>query len=130
MATRLAWRCNRPALQIATRVTVRRVRFTILVAMCGCRFVFGIHDPDPITPGDGAFGEGIEIDGPADSSTPGLCVVHTDCASNACLPDGSCADPNDIAWVDELGTSNPTCSRALPCSTISNAINTNKPTIR
>src|SRR6185437_1368854 len=34
------------------------------------------------------------------------CTAHSDCASGACLADGSCADEDDVAYVSETGTDN------------------------
>lgn len=55
------------------------------------------------------------------------CSVHADCASNACLPDGSCGTDTNVAYVDATGSaSNTTCTKAAPCSTIAKALATTK----
>lgn len=53
-----------------------------------------------------------------DAHTCGGCVVHADCASGTCLPDGSCADDSQVAWVSPQGTTNASCDKVTPCSTI------------
>src|SRR5262245_20350800 len=54
------------------------------------------------------------------------CLMHADCtASNACLPDGSCADPNNVIYVDQDGSDTPTsgsCSFDSKCATITHAL--------
>lgn len=52
----------------------------------------------------------------ADAACRG-CSVHTECASAACLPDGSCADEATVAYVSAGGTGT-TCTKAAPCSTL------------
>lgn len=46
------------------------------------------------------------------------CRAHTECASLACLPDGSCADEGMIAYVapTPTGTDNASCGKAMPCT--------------
>jgi hypothetical protein len=45
------------------------------------------------------------------------CRSHGDCpASGACLPDGSCADPAQVAYVAANGTGN--CTFGSPCGTL------------
>jgi hypothetical protein len=92
----------------------------------GCRWVFGIHDT--VANGDGNLADAIGIDGPPDSATGG-CVVHDNCTSGACLPDGTCANPQDIAWVDENGGGN-ACARTAPCARITDGIATARPYLR
>ena len=59
------------------------------------------------------------------------CTSHADCASNACLPDGSCGTDDNTAYVDAVsGTSNTVCSKAMPCNTISAGEATLKPNLR
>lgn len=53
-----------------------------------------------------------------DAHTCGGCVAHSDCASGTCLPDGSCADDSQVAWVSPQGTSNTSCDKTSPCATI------------
>jgi hypothetical protein len=55
------------------------------------------------------------------------CSAHADCASDACLPDGSCGTDSNVAYVDAAGSaSNTTCTKAAPCSTIAKALATAK----
>lgn len=55
------------------------------------------------------------------------CTSHAEClGSNTCLPDGSCANPSDVAYIAPWpkGTDNPACSMATPCTKIANALAT------
>lgn len=54
------------------------------------------------------------------------CSAHADCGSAACLPDGSCAMENEVAYLDSGGTDNPTCSKALPCTKFDKALVTGR----
>ena len=54
------------------------------------------------------------------------CEAHSECASSACLPDGSCADPGVIAYVSPTGTDNASCSQAMPCTDVANALATGR----
>ncbi|MFT3698922.1 MAG: choice-of-anchor Q domain-containing protein [Kofleriaceae bacterium] len=60
----------------------------------------------------------------ATDHTCGGCVAHSDCASGTCMPDGSCADDAQVAWVDAGfgGSPDANCSKATPCKTISPAL--------
>lgn len=59
------------------------------------------------------------------------CTRHIECASRACRPDGSCAAPEDVAYVDpQNGTVNSSCARTEPCPTITTALITKKPFIK
>jgi hypothetical protein len=58
-------------------------------------------------------------------------VAHTDCPSQACLPDGSCGDDSNVAYVDVDGTDNATCTKLAPCTKIAaDALVTNRPYIK
>ncbi len=54
------------------------------------------------------------------------CTAHTDCVSNACLPDGACGDDTNVAYVDPMGTDNPTCTKGSPCTKLDKALATNR----
>jgi len=54
------------------------------------------------------------------------CQAHADCASGACLPDGSCGDDATVAYVDPAGTDNLTCTKLMPCTKVSAALATNR----
>lgn len=55
------------------------------------------------------------------------CSKHDDCPlSSACLPDGSCATETDVAYVDPAQGSGATCSLAMPCKKVSDALATNR----
>lgn len=62
------------------------------------------------------------------------CTAHAQCASNACLPDGSCGDENRVAYVDPTGTDIITtgniCTKRTPCRTVVTALATNRPYVK
>jgi parallel beta helix pectate lyase-like protein len=58
------------------------------------------------------------------------CSAHTECASAACLPDGSCASEADVAYVDAAAAGSATCTKAAPCNLISAALATTKTIIK
>jgi hypothetical protein len=59
------------------------------------------------------------------------CRAHADCASGACLPDGSCADEAEVAYVDGgAPTTATTCTRAAPCHQLAQALVTARPYIK
>lgn len=57
------------------------------------------------------------------------CAQHADCASHTCLADGTCARADQVAYVRPAGSGSD-CTDAAPCSTINNALTTNKPVIK
>ena len=54
------------------------------------------------------------------------CTSHAQCTTNACLPDGSCADEARVAYVDPSGTDNALCTRSTPCTKVAKALATNR----
>ena len=58
------------------------------------------------------------------------CTTHSECASNACLPDGSCGDDSKVAYVDPTGTDNATCTKATPCTKVAKALATLHPFVK
>lgn len=58
------------------------------------------------------------------------CAAHAECASRACLPDGSCGDDAMVAYVDPAGTDNASCTNAMPCTLVSKALATNRPFVK
>jgi hypothetical protein len=59
------------------------------------------------------------------------CTAHTQCtASNVCLPDGTCADAAQVAYVQAGGTGALPCTKAAPCSTLDAGVRANKPTVK
>ncbi len=57
------------------------------------------------------------------------CVANSECASEACLPDGSCAAPTDVAWVSATGTGD--CSMPTSaCSKVTTAQGLGRSVIR
>lgn len=57
------------------------------------------------------------------------CSSHAECASNACLPDGSCGDDLTVAYVDPT-SSGTACTSAIPCKKASQALATNRPYVK
>ncbi|MEJ7598451.1 MAG: choice-of-anchor Q domain-containing protein [Kofleriaceae bacterium] len=58
------------------------------------------------------------------------CIAHVECASsNACLPDGSCADEAQVAYVAG-GGSGTQCTRLTPCGTLAAGLTTMRTTIK
>src|SRR6187402_3599813 len=55
------------------------------------------------------------------------CAAHAECASRACLPDGSCGDDISVAYVDPAGSDNPLCTSAEPCMRVFRALATGRP---
>jgi Right handed beta helix region len=59
------------------------------------------------------------------------CTAHTQCAvSNVCLPDGTCADAAQVAYVQAGGTGSLPCTKAAPCGTLDDGVRANKPTVK
>jgi hypothetical protein len=61
------------------------------------------------------------------------CRAHAECArSDACLPDGSCADPDadQVAYVQQGGTGTPPCARGAPCGTLQQGVDAGRPYIK
>jgi len=62
------------------------------------------------------------------------CEAHSECsASEACLPDGTCADPAQVAYVKPTtlgGTDNTECTLAQPCTKPSKALATGRPYVK
>jgi Right handed beta helix region len=49
------------------------------------------------------------------------CSAHADCASDACLPDGSCAEESAVVYLEEAGTG-ASCTKAAPCGSAITAV--------
>lgn len=64
----------------------------------------------------------------ADNACRG-CAAHAECASSACLPDGSCGTDATVAYVDGMG-SGTSCTRLAPCGKISDAVKLGKPFVK
>jgi hypothetical protein len=59
------------------------------------------------------------------------CVAHAECDdSNVCLPDGSCAAPGQVAYVQSGGTGAPPCARGAPCGTLQQGVDADRPYIK
>ena len=51
------------------------------------------------------------------------CRAHSECpGSDTCLPDGSCADPGQVAYVQAGGMGAPPCARGTPCGALQEGI--------
>ena len=58
------------------------------------------------------------------------CNSHPECPdSNACLPDGSCAAVDLVAYLRQDG-SGTVCTKELPCGTLNDGIQTGKPFVK
>jgi hypothetical protein len=62
------------------------------------------------------------------------CTAHAECGgSEACLPEGSCGDPGQVAYVKPAalgGTDNPSCTLAMPCTKVASALQTGRPYVK
>ncbi len=51
------------------------------------------------------------------------CSAHAECpASDTCLPDGWCANPEEVAYVQAGGTGAQPCTRAAPCGSLQEGV--------
>jgi len=58
------------------------------------------------------------------------CSKHSDCAlSSACLPDGSCALAENVAYVQAGGVGT-TCTQMSPCGTLDAGVKANRPYVK
>lgn len=57
------------------------------------------------------------------------CAAHAECASSACLPDGSCGGDATVAYVDPTGTGT-SCTVLSPCKRVSDALKTGRPFVK
>ncbi len=58
------------------------------------------------------------------------CTEHMQCTeSNVCLPDGTCADTAEVAYVDGF-TFGGACTRLQPCDSLAEALATNRPLVK
>lgn len=59
------------------------------------------------------------------------CSAHAQCSeTEACLPNGSCADATDVAYVSQNGTDTVGCTKFAPCNSIAKALATNRPYVK
>ncbi|HWU86262.1 MAG TPA: right-handed parallel beta-helix repeat-containing protein [Kofleriaceae bacterium] len=59
------------------------------------------------------------------------CAAHLDCQdSSACLSDGRCASPGEVAYVKAGGTGGPPCTEAMPCGSLQEGIDTGLPYVK
>ena len=66
------------------------------------------------------------------SNTCQECTEHVQCASNACLPDGTCGNDMSVAYVEPMpvGNDNSACSKEAPCATVMMALSTGRPYVK
>lgn len=57
------------------------------------------------------------------------CAAHSECPSNACLPDGTCGDDTNVAYVDPNGSGS-ACTKAMPCNHVSVGLATNRANVK
>ena len=58
------------------------------------------------------------------------CTAHAQCsASNVCLPDGSCADAEQVAYVAMSGSGS-ACTKTSPCGTLDAGLKKHKPFVK
>lgn len=57
------------------------------------------------------------------------CEAHAECASQLCLPDGSCGDQSQIAYVAKAGTGTD-CTLAAPCPLLADALAKDLPYVK
>lgn len=62
------------------------------------------------------------------------CSTHGECsASDVCLPEGRCAEPAEVAYVQAGGTGAQPCAKGAPCGTLQDgvtAVNASRPYIK
>lgn len=65
----------------------------------------------------------------ADSNKCERCTAHAQCTGSAvCLPDGSCANQTDVAYVapQPVGSDNASCTKTTPCVNMNKALQTSR----
>jgi hypothetical protein len=68
-----------------------------------------------------SFG-GCSFDRPRVGISGSDCLAHSDCASDVCLADGTCALETQIVYL-RAGGAGTVCSNAAPCGTLTAALN-------
>ena len=58
------------------------------------------------------------------------CSVHADCASEACLADGSCAPAERVAYAAAGSSDAAPCTQLAPCASLSRALATMRPWLK
>jgi hypothetical protein len=64
------------------------------------------------------------------ANTCSACSAHDQCDSDACLPTGACGDDAVVAYVAAGGDDGGTCTRAVPCGSITAAATKGKPYVK
>lgn len=57
-------------------------------------------------------------------------TMHSDCDSNACLPNRDCVEAATVAYVDPLGPNGAACTQEMPCNSFQAALETKRPYIK
>lgn len=56
------------------------------------------------------------------------CSAHAECStSDVCLPEGRCADPGEVAYVQAGGTGAQPCTKEAPCGTLQQGVTAASP---
>lgn len=58
------------------------------------------------------------------------CTTHSECTSEVCMPDGSCAAEGDVAYVNGTAGAGTACTKAAPCKTLTAAVGTTKAIVK
>jgi Right handed beta helix region len=58
------------------------------------------------------------------------CSAHADCASAACLPDGSCGDEALVAYVTQDAPDSAPCALQAPCGSVARGLATGRPYLK
>lgn len=58
------------------------------------------------------------------------CRAHSECASAACLPDGSCAAEETVAYLAPTGDDSAACTQARPCRSFALGLATGRPVLK
>src|SRR4051812_123158 len=107
-----------------TTVTILRVTTSLALACAACGS--STHSIPILCVACPA--EAPTCDADAEGCRP--CRAHAECLSDACLPDGSCADPASVAFVDSTGQDNLACLSTAPCPRFLEALMTRRPYVR
>lgn len=57
-------------------------------------------------------------------------TMHSECESNACLPNLDCVEAAKVAYVDPTGMSGSACTQEMPCNSFQAALQTKRPYIK
>lgn len=57
-------------------------------------------------------------------------TMHSECDSNACLPNHDCVEAAKVAYVDPMGMGSSACTQEMPCKSFQAALDTKRPYIK